>query len=141
LATVLISALYWDKQLALMGYQVKMLYISVGCTAVLLFGTFVSIPFLYVPAVYIMASQLTEVNTSSGAVLKYTLGCATLRRANPPENVIKKSAPVILTGTIFDPTQAFSKNLSFVFGYFFKKYFTPVLALCCSRVLGLSYKV
>jgi hypothetical protein len=70
-------------------------------------------------------------NTPPAVVLKYTLGCATLRRANSPENVLEKSAPGILTGTIFDPTQAISKNLSFVFRYFFQKVFyidvSPIL--------------
>jgi hypothetical protein len=54
LACVLITAAYWDERLELMGYQLSALYASLGCTAVLLFGTFVSIPILYVPAVYIM---------------------------------------------------------------------------------------
>jgi hypothetical protein len=60
-------------------------------------------------------------NTPQAVCTKHQARCASIRRANSPENVLKKSAPGILTGPIFDPTQAFSKNLFFGFRFFFVK--------------------
>ncbi|KAI6189555.1 hypothetical protein M3Y97_00021100 [Aphelenchoides bicaudatus] len=61
LVCIAITAAFWDRRLALMSYQFLTLYVSLGCTAILLLGTFISIPILYLPAVYIMRLGMTIV--------------------------------------------------------------------------------